>query len=247
MNVKMSSGDYVFKREYFETCDAPHWFKNNRAKYRARRADILRLVEPDVSAVLVEFGCSRGDTAFHLAPYFRRVVAVDHAEAAIQICRERMGQSRPPNIEFVLADAADCPVIPDDLADRVLAADLVEHLLDHVFLGVCAEASRVLKPGGTFSIYTPCATHYVERMRALHLLPRIIDHVAVRRANRILGLLRSSPSPLQLDALWYSPSCYPLFGLLDRLLIGAPALGILFRHKICLRLCKPTTSGGPHA
>ena len=39
---------------------------------------------------------------------------------------------------------------------------------------------------------------------------------------------------IDIDAVWYSPSDYPIFGLLDRLLAPLPSIGEFFRFRICM-------------
>jgi hypothetical protein len=95
--------------------------------------------------------------------------------------------------------------------------------------------ARVVRADGTLSLYTPCGNHYVEVLRRWHLLPAFAEHIAVRTTAATLRLVAQQRA-WEVDRLWHSPSCYPLFGWLDRALYRIPGIGTLFRHKICLRL-----------
>jgi cyclopropane fatty-acyl-phospholipid synthase-like methyltransferase len=237
-NGNLKHSEYVFTKEYFETCNMPHWFKNSSAKFRQRRRDLLRLVESDPQKTLLEFGCSRGDTTLFLAPRFKSVTGIDYAEAAIEICRQRLEKMQFDNVDFIVGDVSFCPKVKDKSFDRILAADLVEHVPDDVMIGIYRESERILKPGGTLSIYTPCLSHYVERAKKIGFIPQIIDHIAVRTAEQLMYLLSKSCAGLKLDLLYYSPSCYPFFGLVDRMFLWIGPLARFFRHKICIRLRK---------
>ena len=92
--------------------------------------------------------------------------------------------SREPvgNVGFEVADAANLSQWKDQSFDKVAAIDFVEHVDDEQLELILSEAARVLVPGGRLAIYTPCASHYVERMKERNfILKQIPVHIAVRR------------------------------------------------------------------
>ena len=92
---------------------------------------------------------------------------------------------------------------------------------------------RLLRPGGKLAIFTPCASHYVERLKAHNLiLKQIPGHIAVRGPDAYRRLL--ALGGFAIDSLEFSPSTYPIFGNLDRWLANTRIVGPLFRFRICI-------------
>lgn len=230
-------GEPVYDARYYaEDLHREHWFRNNPAKHALRWLAVLRMVAPERTDVVVDLGCAAGEHTLRLAPQVARVIGVDSAQAAIALASEH-GRG-VPNVAFVRADATDLAGIADASADKVMAIDFVEHIDDAALRRVASEAWRVLRPGGRFAIYTPCGTHYVERMKAAGLLAQIPGHVAVRTPRRLDALLLDAHPWRRLER-FYLPSTYPGFGWLDRALARVPGLGAWFRFRYCLALGKP--------
>ena len=109
---------------------ALHWLARARAK--------LVPAPGRPGAALLDVGCGGGLLAPHVHGY--RHVGVDVVESALAVAAEH-------GIEPVHADAADLP-FDDASFDVVVAGEVLEHVTD--LEAVVAEATRVLKPGGTF-------------------------------------------------------------------------------------------------
>jgi SAM-dependent methyltransferase len=214
-----------------------HWFRNNRDKFRMRWENALRLLRPSESDVLLELGCATGEHTLRLAPMVARAVGVDFSPDAIRIAREKAA-AESSKAEFLVGDVADLSAFAAQAADKLLALDLVEHIEDAVLEKMLAEAWRILKPGGRLVIYTPSASHYVERLKAANfLLRQLPGHIAVRDGAAYGALLsKQAWAGVELE---YLPSSYPLFGWLDRVLMRAPLVGPMFRFRILLLAIKP--------
>jgi ubiquinone/menaquinone biosynthesis C-methylase UbiE len=191
--------------------------------------------------VLLELGCASGEHTVRLAPRVRRAIGLDFSPDAIRLARERAGREASA-AEFVRGDVADLAAFADASVDRVLAMDLVEHVPDEVLAAMLRECFRVLRPGGRLVVYTPSASHYVERMKAADfILRQLPGHIAVRDGDAYLRALRAQPwARVHLE---YLPADYPLFGLLDRLLARAPGIGPWFRFRILFSADKPGGTG----
>lgn len=222
-------------RAYFETHNRPHWFVNNRRKFEQRTRDELRLLDPQARDTVLEIGTARGDATTMIAPRVRRVVGVDIAPAALEVARERLTAAGIANVDLVVDDAAYLSRVATRSADKAFAYDLIEHIDDETFVSMLEATARVVRVGGTLSLYTPCGNHYVEVLRRWHLLPAFPEHIAVRTTAQTLRLV-SRVGEWEIDALWHSPSCYPIFRWIDHALYRVPGIGTPFRHKICLRL-----------
>lgn len=106
---------------------------------------------------LLDLGCGAGRHAFEAARRGATVVAFD-ADAAelkdVAAVFEGMveaGEATGPNA-VVNGDAAHLP-FPDAAFDRVIAAEVLEHLPDDE--GALGELTRVLRPGGTMAVTVP--------------------------------------------------------------------------------------------
>jgi 2-polyprenyl-6-hydroxyphenyl methylase/3-demethylubiquinone-9 3-methyltransferase len=109
---------------------ALHWLAEARAA--------LVPPAPGAGAALLDVGCGGGLLAPRITGY--RHVGVDLTESALAVAAEH-------GIEPVQADAAALP-FDDASFDVVVAGEVLEHVTD--LEGTVAEATRVLKPGGTF-------------------------------------------------------------------------------------------------
>ncbi len=217
-----------------------HWFRNNAAKQQRRWNEILRMVSPDSNDTLLDLGCAIGEYTFRLAPLVSRTIGVDFSPAAIAIATRRAA-SLNLDVEFLHASVCDLSAITEGTITKAVAVDLVEHITDETLDKMLRETWRVLRPGGTLSIYTPCASHYVERLKAKNwILKQIPGHIAVRTAeecDRHFGKL-----PWIFRQRYFSPSTYPLFGLVDRMLSKVPGIGTLFRYRYCVVLERSATA-----
>lgn len=213
-----------------------HWFRNNRAKFQMRWTRTLACLQPEPDDVVLELGCAAGEHTFQLAPLVRRVIGLDFSPDAIRLARAE-GERRASTAEFVQGDAADLAQFANESVDKVLAMDLVEHVTDEVLGRMFSETWRVLRPGGRLVVYTPSASHYVERMKAANfILQQLPGHIAVRRGAAYRSLLEAEPwAKVKLE---YLPSSYPVFGWLDRCMARLPGVGSLFRFRILITATK---------
>jgi cyclopropane fatty-acyl-phospholipid synthase-like methyltransferase len=228
-----------YDADYFDTeLHHDHWFTNNAAKRMRRWHEVVRMLEPAPRDRILEIGCATGEHALRLAREVREVVGIDLAPAAIERARLRAVQDGVHNARFEICDAANLAPWGDAAFDKVAAIDFVEHVDDDALAAILREVRRVLVPGGRLAIYTPCATHYVERLKARNLVLRqIAGHIAVRAPEPYLKLIAAAG--LEVEAIWFLPSDYPGFGAVDRALARLPVVGRWFRFRICAVATKP--------
>jgi SAM-dependent methyltransferase len=209
-----------------------HWFTNNPAKHARRWQAVVRMLEPRRDDRLLEIGCAAGMHTLKLAPLVREAVGIDRAFAGVAVAQATMHRLRIANAAFAVCDAARL-AFADGAFDKVAAIDFVEHVDDDALIALLREVGRVLAENGRIAIYTPCATHYVEWLKAHGLvLKQIEGHIGVRPPGAYVALLARAGFAVQ--AQWFLPSDYPAFGLVDRLLMKLPGLGPWFRFRICL-------------
>jgi malonyl-CoA O-methyltransferase len=114
-------------------------------------AAVLRAHGPDVRGhVVLELGSGTGKNTVWLAPRAGRVLALDLSAGMAAVARERLAAAGVPadRVTFVEHDLTVRPwPLPDEAVEMVFANLVLEHVAD--LAAVCAEAARVLRPGGT--------------------------------------------------------------------------------------------------
>lgn len=129
-------------RAFFST-SAEAWDRLRTDLY-GPRADLLALLALlDGDLVIGDLGCGTGATSEALAPYVRRVVAVDHSSEMLAIAGRRLDAL--PNVDLREGDLEALPIGDGELDAAILA--LVLHHLPEPDAAI-AEAARVLRPGG---------------------------------------------------------------------------------------------------
>lgn len=102
---------------------------------------LLALVEGDW--VVADLGCGTGNAAELLAPYVRKIIAVDRESAMLAAARKRLAGHG--NVEFRPGDLAALPI--DEGAVDAAIVFLVLHHLEDPLLAL-REVRRILAPGG---------------------------------------------------------------------------------------------------
>jgi ubiquinone/menaquinone biosynthesis C-methylase UbiE len=129
-------------REFFSSA-AGEWDRL-RAELFGRRADLLGLLGLlDDGWAVGDLGCGTGQLSASLAPFVRRVVAVDSSPAMLEVARARLGGL--PNVETREGELERLPVADGELDAAVIF--LVLHYVAEPDQAL-AEAARALRPGG---------------------------------------------------------------------------------------------------
>lgn len=231
----------LYDEAYYAGLHPHHWFKNPPRKYAERNRDVLRVVSPKPSDVVVELGSARGDISFLLSRHCREVIGVDAAPEAIAMADAERARLGLANVRWLESDVANLAAIPTATANAVAAIDLVEHIDDPTLRAMLAECRRVLVPGGRLGLYTPDRAHYVERMKAHDfVLKQFPQHIAVRFTGEYLAFLAEAGFTVELST--YSVSPFPGVRHVESLLARIPVLGPTFRYRILIRA---VTSSAP--
>ena len=93
--------------------------------------------------VVGDLGCGTGQLTETIAPYVRRVIAVDGSTDMLDAARRRVGDQ--PNVDIRQGDLEALPLDPGELDCAMLA--LVLHYAPHP-ANALDEVARVVKPGG---------------------------------------------------------------------------------------------------
>jgi ubiquinone/menaquinone biosynthesis C-methylase UbiE/DNA-binding transcriptional ArsR family regulator len=131
------------RSQEFFTASAAQW-DALRTELFGARADLLALPGLlDEEWTLGDLGCGTGQVTAALAPFVRRVIAVDQSRAMLAAARARLRGL--DNVELRSGDLEELPV-----EDRELDAAVLLLVLHYVVdpARALAEARRALKPGG---------------------------------------------------------------------------------------------------
>jgi SAM-dependent methyltransferase len=197
-----------------------------RTPWTELRLEAVRsLVEPAAGERVLDLGCAAGAISDYLSSLGCETVGVDAEPRAVEKARELF-----PELRFELADVAALP-FEDASFDKAVAADLVEHVDDATFRGMLAEARRVLRPGGTLSIYTPNPKHPIERLKAHDLLlARNPTHIGLRDAAALERML--GEAGFTVDRSDWRPSFFRGLRAVER--AGGGRVESL-RYRLCVR------------
>lgn len=146
---------------------------------------------------LLDLGCGGGRHAFQAVRLGARVVALDAQADEVAQVRNTIGAMvdagevrRDDEAGVVQGNALRLP-FPDAAFDRVIAAEVLEHIPDDT--AAMAELSRVLRPGGTMAVtvprFGPEAINWA-LSREYHDVPG--GHVRIYRRSTLLERLRGA-------------------------------------------------------
>jgi SAM-dependent methyltransferase len=96
------------------------------------------------NAVVLDYGCAKGDWALRIAPTAEKVYGIDISDVAIEAARQTAARMGLSNTQFDAMDAHDL-AFPDATFDVVFGLGIIHHLDTRKAL---TEVARVLKPGG---------------------------------------------------------------------------------------------------
>jgi ubiquinone/menaquinone biosynthesis C-methylase UbiE len=109
------------------------------------------MLGPGPGVRVLDAGCGRGEVLLACAAAGSEVAGLDYAEAAVEISRETLA-----GVEGADVRQGDVTRLPWDDAsfDRVIFADVIEHLDPDQADGALREFRRVLRPGGVLLVHT---------------------------------------------------------------------------------------------
>lgn len=207
---------YYDRSDYFES-GARHMADLETAFQRYRIAKVLQIYDPLPEERVVDLGCGWGTFEWVLAARVAEIVGVDFSKKSVEICQRRKAVLGLANAQFVHADAGDTGLAAESF-DLVIAADLFEHLYPDDSVRVAAEARRLLRPGGRFSM----------KNRGIVLKPDP-THVDYKSMDRLRGLLEGEGFVLEKE--YYAESHLPGLRSVERALMAAVPL---MRRRIAM-------------
>lgn len=131
------------RSQAFFSSAAGHW-ERLRHEMFGERFDLAALAGLlDADWQVGDFGCGTGQLAAVLAPFVRRVIAVDSSRAMLKVARQRLAPFA--NVE-VRHGALETPPVEDGTLDAVVSCLVLHHVADPGV--VLRAAARTLRSGG---------------------------------------------------------------------------------------------------
>lgn len=219
---------------YFRRLNRLNRIGNNPYRESQRLAVIENLCRPMHEDRILELGCGTGRYCRLLAGRAREIVGVDFSEAAIFRARS---ESSAINIQYVLADIQNLSPFPRETFRKVVAVDVLEHLTDGQLVNVLLEVNRVLCRQGLFILFTPCRTHWIERLKSRNLLlKQTPGHIGVRTEQEIRVFFQRSGLEVK-EAIRFE-TCIPVLRLLEKRLARLNGIGNLFVSRLGISASK---------
>jgi ubiquinone/menaquinone biosynthesis C-methylase UbiE len=189
-------------REFFSSA-AGEWDRL-RAELFGRRADLLALLGLlDEAWTVGDLGCGTGQVAQSLAPFVRRVVAVDSSAAMLDAARVRLGGL--PNVETRAGELESLPVADGEL-DAAIAFLVLHYVAEPA--EALAEAARALRPGGRLLVVDMMPHEREEYRQAMGHLWQGFDAERLQRWTADAGLAGFRYVPLPPDPAAKGPTLF---------------------------------------
>ncbi len=169
----------AYDKDYFLTeCQGHDAYIASQGRVLPERlSEALSLAGDLAGTRVLDMGCGRGEVVCRGVDQGAFMVGLDYSPDALDLARGIVPAERAL---LVRADASHLPFV-DRSFDRVLAFDLVEHLLPRELQAMYAEIYRVLAPGGRFVVHTmPNVWYY----RYGYPLYRVVQRLRGRRLPR---------------------------------------------------------------
>jgi cyclopropane fatty-acyl-phospholipid synthase-like methyltransferase len=203
--------------------------------WRLRWVD--KCLKPQAGEKIVDLGCGPGVLANYLLKKGCVVHGVDLSPVAVKFARD-FNKEFEKTGTFEVADASACTHLADNSFDKGYSADVTEHCGYDVMCDIFKEARRLIKPGGTYLIYTPNPKHWIELCRKYHfILKPFPGHTGLRTAPVIKEALETTgwkvvdhPKP---------PSMIPVVQWFEKVWSLQPVFRDLGIYRVVLLAQKP--------
>lgn len=178
MNKKLTSKDYKKQVEISFEEYIPEYYETNIRRYllndvwsMKRIKDVMTMIKPNIGEKILDAGCGMG--TFSIEAYKRgsEIYSMDYSPDAIKLAKKLssfiLGENK---IKYVVGSVTNIP-FPNDYFDKIISADVIEHISKRQFELFLGEAHRTLKNGGSMLLYTPNPPCKTNILKLLGYLP----------------------------------------------------------------------------
>jgi ubiquinone/menaquinone biosynthesis C-methylase UbiE len=231
MNKKMKWLENEYDSSYFighakNYIFEPSLFWKNRIK------NILELILPKNDDDILDLGTGIGSVCIEASKYGAKCTGVDFAENSIKIAEELFEKFGTGTAKFIKGDVSDLSFL-DHKFDKIICADLIEHLPKNVFEKMLLECRRLLNNEGRLFIYSPYPTHIIEKTKSKNLfIKKDASHIGLNNMLNISETLENNN--FKVEKIYFLPTHIPLINSIEKKLMILPGLGNLFKRRICI-------------
>jgi ubiquinone/menaquinone biosynthesis C-methylase UbiE len=227
---KAPSADELYTDDYYHQAVSAMEQKNRF--FRTRLNNIRTLTAPQRNDQILDLGSGMGTISLEFSKLGAQMTGIDLSQRAVSTAQRLARDQNLNGLEFVRADATRLP-FKNDVFDKVVSADLVEHLTAAETINALQESHRVLRPQGRLSLYTPSPTHLFEKLKKRNIvIKNDPSHVALKNVSFLRPALNQAG--FRIEKITFAPSHILYFRTLERLFMNLPAIGGLFRRRICI-------------
>lgn len=133
--------------------------KSHGMEITPRLKNIYSLVDPRQGERILDIGCGRGELAFAFAAAGAEVEGVDYSKDAIAIARRTFGD-KCKGLRYIYADILKMDRL--DSFDKIVMADVVEHIEQELLEKIFEKISLSLNSSGCLIIHTAPNKDYYE-------------------------------------------------------------------------------------
>ncbi len=162
----LSKGGYselanTYTESYYMTdCGGYDDFKNSHGmEMTARLREVYSLTAPSRGDRILDIGCGRGELSFALAAAGAQVEGVDYSKDAIAIAK-RTFEGKCETLRYTCADIFEMKNL--GTFDKIIMADVVEHIEQEVLEKIFQKISQSLRKDGCLIIHTAPNRDYYE-------------------------------------------------------------------------------------
>lgn len=152
----------IYTKEYFETeCEGHEDWVKTKGKFLPDRLEkAFNQVKVRKGMRILDFGCGRGEMAYHAAMKGADVLGVDYSDISIKLCN-KLSKKVKGKLKFQLIDKPKVD-LPDNSVDLIYFIDVIEHLYPKQVDAVLKEFRRVLKSEGRVVLHTAPNKEYYD-------------------------------------------------------------------------------------
>jgi len=157
--------------------ERPHW--------KIKMKDLVQVAKPEKNEKILDVGCGYGLSAIECAKRGADVTALDISNKALE-CTKKIAKVKGAKLNTIKADCVKMEGVPEEYFDKVVYANITEHLLEEDTINSFKNAYKSLKKGGKVVIYAPNKTHISEYIR----LKSIEGHIGLNTNKEIIKYLK---------------------------------------------------------
>ncbi|MBU4353016.1 MAG: class I SAM-dependent methyltransferase [Nanoarchaeota archaeon] len=203
-------------------------YLQNSFHYADRLKTILKTLDPKKGEKILDIGCGFGSCGIECAKLHCEVTGLDISPKAIKTF-EDIAKKLKLNVKGIVSSCTSMPSIKSNSFDKIVCADIIEHLNYEDSLNTFEECKRVLKKGGKLLVYTPNAHHFTEYVR----LKKVEGHICVKTMKYLRKTLEALG--FKIEKSFYRPSSVKIVRQLD-ILFGS--FLPIFRKRLCVLAVK---------